>query len=243
MLINGVIFPRYHSVRVSGSILKDFKWLVDLITNRPIESVPRMIIFFNNINTLVDAYQYVTVHCHQNVGTLEPSIVMFHLITNSDIKQKVLDDLGKMTGKVKCVFSSSSLSMGMNLSNVEYIVHYGPPMTSDAFLQETGRAAREFTTHGQSILLTFPRMTAGRQIDETMKTYMQNKSCRRNILLSKFQCTKPADQLACCDICDPNIFCELKQSIIDSFTDSVTDSFSDSLSLASLEDVEDLPEL
>lgn len=199
-----------------------------------------MIFFFNNINKLVDAYQYVTVHTLQEVGTSEPSIVMFHLITNSDIKDKVVGDLGEINGKVKCVFSSSSLSMGMNLSNIEYVIHYGPPMSCDSFLQETGRAAREPSLHGHSILLTFPRMAAGRQLDETMKSYLNPEKCRREILLSKFKCAKPADQLMCCDVCQPEITCQLKQSILTSFEDSITDSFSDSLSLASLEDIPDL---
>lgn len=231
---------RYHTLRVCGSILKDFKWLVELLNNSSAAALRRILIFFSNINHLIDAYQYVTVNSNQASGELLPTVVMFHLITNADIKRAVLNDLGVMNGYVKCVFCSSSLSMGMNLSAIEYIIHYGVPTTADTFLQETGRAAREVGTVGHSILLTFPRMAAGRKLDHTMKTYVKAETCLRETLLTQFNCVKPAGQDNCCDVCDSETTCSVKQAIIDSFESSITDSFSDSLSLASIGSIDDI---
>ena len=129
--------------------------------------------------------------------------VMYHLLTDHDIKQDVIEDMAKADGKTKIVFCSKSLSMGINMAQVKYVIHYGPPTTTDAFLQETGRAAREPKIHAHSILLTFPRMASGRTLDDTMDAYRKVKvSCLRSSLLSKFHCTKPTDQKLCCDICD-----------------------------------------
>lgn len=221
-------------------MLDDFQWLVDLICrsdNSP--SLPRIMVFFTNVNHLVDAYQCVTVRSGQKIGTGSPQIVMFHLTTGEAIKQAVIDDLGNRNGKIKVVFCTSSLSMGMNLANIEYIIHYGIPNATDSFLQESGRAAREAGSHGHSILLSFPKMAAGRRIDKGMKKYAAAETCLRQTLLDQFDCVKPANQNYCCDVCDDTITCEIKNLILDSFDSSIAESFSDTLSVDSVANLDD----
>lgn len=230
---------RYHTVGVSGSILKDFRWLVNLI-NGSQSSLPKVLLFFTNLTQLIDAFQYVTYYCKQPTGQESPTIVMYHMITDSDIKEQVINDLGNKQGLIKCVFCTSSLSMGINLSDIQYVIHNGAPNTAAAFLQETGRVAREYNQHEQSILLKFPKMVTGHQLDSCMKQYIKGENCLRNTLLSQFQCTKPDDQLLCCDVCDPSLTCDVKDAIVDSFASSEADSFSDSLSIASLDGIEEL---
>lgn len=166
--------------------------------------------------------------------------VMYHLLTDHDIKQDVIEDMAKADGKTKIVFCSKSLSMGINMAQVKYVIHYGPPTTTDAFLQETGRAAREPKIHAHSILLTFPRMASGRTLDDTMDAYSKVKvSCLRSSLLSKFHCTKPTDQKLCCDICE-DVICEVKDCIQNSYDSSITESFSDSEPIITADQPEDL---
>ena len=200
-----------------------------------------MLLFFNNVNTLSDAYAYLTVNCNLPIGDTEAFVVMFHLNTSKSIKDRVISDLSDAKGKVKVVLCSSSLSMGLNMASIKYVIHYGPPTTADAFLQETGRASRGKDTQGHSIMLTYPRMASGRKLDGTMKSYIKHTSCLRNILLSKFKCTKPVDQHMCCDICDTINRCELVDLIDESYESSITDSFSDD-SLASAGSIGSLSE-
>lgn len=180
------------------------------------------------------------VKSNQIVGEQTPLVAMFHLMTNSAQKKHLIGAMSQPTGRPRVVMCSSSLSMGMNLTNVGYILHYGPSTSSDAFFQETGRASREASIHGHSILMKFPRMAAGRNLDTTMKTYVHGQQCLRNTLLSRFKATKPDDQQDCCDVCDGRIECFIKQLIEDSYASSLTDTFSDDSSVASLGDVEEL---
>lgn len=228
-------------MRVTGSVIKDFGWLSQLIKDKQSQNLPRLLIFFARIQELIDAYQYVTVTTGQRVGSNFPAIVMYHLITDADIKERVLKDLGNVEGVVKCVFCSSSLSMGINLAAIEYVIHYGPPRTAEAFLQESGRVARDQASQGHSILLTYPRMATGRQLDVTMGLYTKAEQCIRAILLGRFNCEKPADQQDCCDSCEPSLTCMVKEYILNLYEDSLTYSFSDSLSVGSLGDIEELP--
>lgn len=230
-------------MKVTGSILQNFRWLTTYINLTAEADLPRILIFFANINYLVDAYQYVTLNTRQLVGSETPKIVMYHLITDSAIKSRILSDLGNPNGFVRVSLCSSSLSMGINLVNIQYVVHYGVPTTADCFLQETGRASREASVHAHSILLKFPKMKAGRKVDETMKDYAKGETCLRGLLLRNFGCSKPAGQQACCDVCDPHLSCHVKSYIVQSYESSLTESFSDSLSIASVGDVDDVPDL
>lgn len=211
-----------------------------MILNTPPAEIPRMLIFFRNLDRLADAYQYVTVYTNQLYGELEPVNAMFHLITDPVIKENIISDLNDRNGRLKVVFCSSSLSMGMNLAAIEYVIHYGPPTSTDSFIQELGRASREPELHAHSILLTYPRMASGRVIDGTMKKYVQAQSCLRQVLLSRFNCIKPADQQKCCDVCEPQIDCIVKNSIINSYESSLTESFSSADSIASCGQLDDL---
>jgi superfamily II DNA helicase RecQ len=168
---------------------------------------------------------------------------MFHLNTLPQLKQKILADLGEKDGRKKIVFCSSSLSMGMNLAQIEYVVHYGPSLTAEAFFQETGRAGREVHLLCHSILLTYPRMLCGVKPDKVMKDYAKSDGCLRNILLSKFNTTKPDNQLHCCMRCHPDTPCTILTLLHDSFESSFTETFSDSDSVASVASIESLTDM
>lgn len=238
--ISLIVNCRYHSVQVEGSLIDDFEWLINLVLYTPTEQIPRMLIFFNNSAKLCDAFQYVFVNTHHYYGQTDSSLVMFQSTTLPYRKEHVINTLSNIESCTKIVFCSSSLSMGINIPGVQYVIHYGPPNDADWFLQETGRTARDIDTHGHSILMIHPRLKSGRKLDSTMKKYCKGDKCLRSILLEKFNATKPCDQEQCCDVCDPAISCELKIKILESFQSSATDTVSESDSVGSLGGVEEL---
>ena len=213
-----------------------------MLKELPVEKIPRILIFFSNINQLADAYQFTVVSSNQLFGQTDPIMSMFHRVTSANVKRKVLYQLADKDSRLKVVFCSSSLSMGMNLAAVEYVVHYGPSTTTDAFIQETGRAAREAGARGHSILMTFPRMSSGRSLDPYMKQYIKDGGCLREILLKKFDCQKPDDQPLCCDSCQ-ELGCIVKTYLFNSMDSSATDTYSDSDSVASVGEVENLADI
>ena len=90
---------------------------------------------------------------------------MFQLLTTAKMKQTIISKLADYGSKLKVVFCSSSLSLGMNLANIEYVIHCGVPTQASMFLQKTGRAAREVSIHGHSIFMKFPCISSSRKLD------------------------------------------------------------------------------
>lgn len=118
----------------------DFQWLITLILRTAAENLPRMLIFLTNTRYLSDAFEWVRYHSKQTIGDHNSISRMYQLTTDPEVKAQNLRDLSKESN-AKIVFCSSSLSMGINLARVQYVLHYGAPATAAAFFQETGRAA------------------------------------------------------------------------------------------------------
>lgn len=105
----------------------------------------RMLIFFRNVHVVGDAYDYVATKIGQGLNCPIPdrTVHMYHL-TTSDIRKKlILQMLTSPLSKTQVIFCTSSFSLGLNLSHIHFVVHYGVPSSVEDSVQETGRLARE----------------------------------------------------------------------------------------------------
>ena len=63
----------------------------------------------------------------------------FHANTSEYNKEVILKSLGESEGDVRVVFSTVALGMGIDLRDVNVIVHYGAPQSIYDYFQESGR--------------------------------------------------------------------------------------------------------
>jgi ATP-dependent DNA helicase RecQ len=121
--------------------------------------------------------------------------------------------------EVKIIVATIAFGMGIDKSNVRYVVHMDLPKNVESYYQETGRAGRDgldseallFFSYGDvRKLKNFaaidgnPEQTeiAFRKLDQ-MALYGDLGSCRRKYLLNYFD-EKTADHCGNCDICLTN---------------------------------------
>lgn len=191
----------YHVLSAAEEEASNFDFLIELL-NKAKSNLPKTLIFFNQIKVLAAAFSYITHHIGQEAGHPSPAVAMYTSVTDGDRKTSVLNDLNNPTGTIRVVLCTSSLAVGINVSKVVYIIHYGTPKLAQDFLQETGRAARESSAHGHSLLLTFPHENS-KGLSEPMKDYKRGLSCRRNILLAQFKSSSTmSGKGTCCDVCN-----------------------------------------
>ncbi|WP_028769269.1 DNA helicase RecQ [Shewanella fidelis] len=131
----------------------------------------------------------------------------------ADVQDRFLKD------QLDIVVATVAFGMGINKSNVRYVVHYDIPKSVEAYYQETGRAGRDGLD--SEALMLFDPADIGRvrhlieqsepgpqqQVEfhklNTMAAFAEAQTCRRQVLLHYFD--EPANK-ACgnCDIClDP----------------------------------------
>ena len=67
---------------------------------------------------------------------------MFHSNTPEHNKEVILKSLLIPNGVVRVVFATVALGMGIDLRDVNTIIHYGAPRSLEDYFQESGRGGR-----------------------------------------------------------------------------------------------------
>ena len=137
---------------------------------------------------------------------------MYHSCTPQYNKDIILESLRDPKGVVRIVFATIALGMGINLQDVNTIIHYGAPRSLDDYFQESGRGGRS-GGDARSVVYWKPRdcpikakpSTTHDQELIDVRQYLENiNECRRKLLLSHFDINFAASRkegCKCCDIC------------------------------------------
>jgi ATP-dependent DNA helicase RecQ len=135
----------------------------------------------------------------------------YHAGLDNKIRSKTQDEFINDDCQVVC--ATIAFGMGIDKSNVRWVIHYNLPKNIEGYYQEIGRAGRDglpsetvlFESYGDVIQLQkFASEGLNAEVQlaklERMKQYADALSCRRKILLSYFG-ELVSENCGNCDIC------------------------------------------
>lgn len=67
----------------------------------------------------------------------------FHSPQTGAMKEQILKELGQPCSRLRVVFATVAMGMGVDIPAIRNIIHIGPPRTVREYMQETGRAGRD----------------------------------------------------------------------------------------------------
>lgn len=182
------------------------KQIIDFIKEKPNESGIVYCLSRKTTEELAEKLQKVGVNAKA-----------YHAGLDSKIRSKTQDKFINDDCQVVC--ATIAFGMGIDKSNVRWIIHYNLPKNIEGYYQEIGRAGRDglpsetvlFESYGDMIQLqkfALQGLNAEVQLAklERMKQYADALTCRRKILLSYFG-ELVTENCGNCDICkNPPLF-------------------------------------
>jgi ATP-dependent DNA helicase RecQ len=197
-----------HRLDKKGNLYSYFGWLRKAIEDQA-QDMTKTLVFFHSVAKQSLVYEFLDDELKEVGHKGDPPhndathyFEMYHMKTDDTIKDSILAQFSKKDGHMRCVLASSSFSMGLNIPDITNVIHFGPAMDLDDFLQETGRASRTEGSKAVSIMLLYPGCLNGCNVSASMKDYITTKSCRRITLLKYFGDAKSVEpKHDCCDNC------------------------------------------
>jgi ATP-dependent DNA helicase RecQ len=137
----------------------------------------------------------------------------YHAGMDNDYRSRTQNEF--IRDKIQIICATVAFGMGIDKSNVRFVIHYNLPKNIESFYQEIGRSGRDGLPADTILFYSYADvMTQAEMLNEAtperrelldaklkrMKQYAEAESCRRRILLSYFNETTTKD-CGNCDVC------------------------------------------
>lgn len=135
-------------------------------------------------------------------------VEMYSAVATTDKKEQIFTSFKDLNSNIRLIIATTAFGMGIDISDIGSIVHWGIPSSLEEYVQETGRAGRD----GSQAVATLYAGKSGKNTAKKMLEYTTNISCcRRKYIFENFIKYHEKDTKVtgcrCCDVCSQKCDC------------------------------------
>ena len=135
----------------------------------------------------------------------------YHAPQTAAMKEQILKELSTSTSKIRVIFATVAMGMGVDIHAIRHVIHVGPPRTVREYFQETGRAGSDGKQSFATLYYNNRDIAKNREglSDDIRKFCCLEDSCLRRFLLKTLDAidTQCIGHL-CCSYCESVCDCD-----------------------------------
>lgn len=133
-------------VEVPENYERELTWVADVLKDNA-QNI-KCVVYVRTITTCFKLYKWLKTYLGKAAYSGEEIrdnliLDMVHSSTPQDAKDKLMADFPKKDSKVRLIVATIAFGMGVNIPDIDIVVHWGLPGTLLLYWQESGRAGRD----------------------------------------------------------------------------------------------------
>ena len=124
----------------------------------------------------------------------------FHLSLYKDLKDDILDEIKNNDSRIRVIFATTALGMGVDAANIRIVIHIRPPNSVESYIQEIGRAGRDGKPSTAFLYFNNSDLSS-KNISESMVKFCRESGCLRKFVLKYFGFSFMSQE-KCCSNCN-----------------------------------------
>ncbi|XP_033730182.1 Werner syndrome ATP-dependent helicase homolog [Pecten maximus] len=192
-----------------------FLWLVERLRTEK-QQYPKTVIYCRSIKScsllfklftdIMGDLAYCGTKCAKN-----RLFAMYHHSTSTKCKKIIMDNFPNPDSTCRIVICTSAFGLGVNVPDINMVIHWGASRSIEGFMQEFGRSGRDGGS-AMSVLYYHGMDISKTSTDDKMRSYATADTCRRVLLQEHFTPDVSINmqinpQHLCCDNCYRNCKC------------------------------------
>ena len=174
---------------------------------------PVTVVYVESLDALGYAYQYTEATLGSDAYNPKSEVcpenrifAQYHKDYTEAMKLHIVRELRKPEPKLRLIFATVALGMGLDAPSIRRVIHFQPPTTLEKYVQESGRAGRSGQPSHAILFFNNSDIASSRVgLSEHVKPYCTTDKCLRKHLVDHFGFTDSDSGnsgLPCCSNCD-----------------------------------------
>ena len=128
----------------------------------------------------------------------------FHSPSTSNMKNDILEEIKFKDSRIRLLFATTALGMGVDAPNIKHVIHISPPSSIESYVQEFGRAGRTNMDSWATLYYNNSDIAKNTHVEVPIREYCKTEGCLRKFLANYFGFSCSI-QKRCCSRCNPEL--------------------------------------